>query len=292
MTMKYFEATTSDKDIIKQDIMRTLIYRQAESMLIGSNACVMMNVSALDLKFDLPRTTMVTPQVIEEMSEADLQRIGFYQIQTSLDKYQTKLMISDETKARQLSNEQVNMSIQQTANGLAYQKDYEIFGELESARYHNIDVDTPWTDPTADIMTDIAEMIGLMLDSTNITEMDINNLGIYYPAKLFGYLARPIQIGEVQMTLKNWATREFNIKFHPTRQLADKALAVIKSSDTAYHYTYTGLDVPLTEFTRQTGVGDVYYFTQYFKTKVIPYDDGQTTCKKIGTFGDIIPSEP
>ena len=44
MTMKYFEATTSDKDILKQDILRTLIYRKAEKMLVGANACQMMNV--------------------------------------------------------------------------------------------------------------------------------------------------------------------------------------------------------------------------------------------------------
>ncbi|MDD2255199.1 MAG: hypothetical protein PHT97_10850 [Methanoculleus sp.] len=288
MTMKYFEATTSDKDILRQEVMRTLIYRQAESMIVGANACMMVNVGSLDLKFDLPKTTMITPQQIEEMSEADLQRIGFYQINTSLDKYQTRLMISDETKARQLANEQVNMSLAQAAKGIAFQKDSDIFTTLVAASGNSVACDTVWTDPTADIMTDVADMIAEMLDSTMITEADINNLGIYYPAKLFGYMSRPIQIGEVQMTLKNWAQREFNIKFFATRQLTDRALAVIKGTDTAYHFTYTGKAVPLTEFKRQEGVGDTYIFTQYFKSKAIPYAQNQTTCKKIGTFTGIL----
>ena len=287
MTMKYFEATTSDKNILRQDALRTLIYRKAEKMLVGANACQMMNVQSLDLKFDLPKTTMITPQQIEEMSKADLRRIGFYQINTSLDKYQTRMLISDETKARQLANEQVAMSLDQAAVGLAYQKDSEIFGELINAKYHTISPDTVWTDPTADIMTDVAEMIAKILDSTTVMESEIANMGIYYPAKLFGYMSRPIQIGQVQLTLKNWAQQEFNIKFYPTRQLSTTALAVLKSSDTAYHFTYTGKAVPLTEFVRDSGVGDEYIFTQYFKTKVIPYGQNQTTCKKIGLFNGI-----
>lgn len=288
MAMKYFEATTSDKDILRREVMRTLIYRQAEKMMVGTNACKMVNVNSLDLKFDLPKTTMITPDRVEEMSEADLQRIGFYQITTSLDKYQTKMLISDETKARQLEDAQVNMSLEQAAAGMAYQKDYEIFQVLSAASHHTVNVDTVWTDSTADIMVDVAEMIAKILDNTNITEAEIQNMGIYYPAKLFGYMSRPIQIGEIQMTLKNWATREFNIKFFPTRQLTDTALAVLKSSDTAYHFTYTGGAVPLTEVTRKAGVGDEYTFTQYFKSKAIPYAQNQTTCKKIGTFTGIV----
>lgn len=288
MTMKYFEATTSDKDILRQEVMRTLIYRKAETMIVGSNACMMMDVGSLDLKFDLPKTTMITPQQIEEMSEADLQRIGFYQINTSLDKYQTRILISDETKARQLGNEQTTMSLDQAAKGIAYQKDADIFSTLTAASGNSVACDTVWTDPTADIMTDVADMIAKMLDSTTITEADINNLGIYYPAKLFGYMSRPIQIGEVQMTLKNWAQREFNIKFFATRQLVDRALAVIKGSDTAYHFTYNGKSVPLTEFKRLEGVGDTYIFTQYFKSKAIPHAQNETTCKKIGTFTGIV----
>ena len=42
-------------------------------------------------------------------------------------------------------------------------------------------------------MTDVAEMIAKILDSTTVMESEIANMGIYYPAKLFGYMSRPIQ---------------------------------------------------------------------------------------------------
>ena len=68
MAMKYFEATTSDKDILKQDILRTLIYRKAEKMLVGANACQMMNVQSLDSSLIWPKTTMITPSRLRRCS--------------------------------------------------------------------------------------------------------------------------------------------------------------------------------------------------------------------------------
>lgn len=279
--MKYFDATVSDKAILKKDIIRDLVYLKAEELLVGKNAMVMMPVDGLDVKFDIPTTTKLTPEEVAEGAVANLQKLTFFQVTATLKKYQTRVLITDESKARQIANNQVQMSIDAAARGLAYQIDSEIFTTLSNGAGNTQAAGSVWSSGTADPATDIANAIGKILDSTTLTDADLGNLTVFYPAKLFGHVAKPIQVGEIQQTLKNWAEREYHISLMPTRMLTTSALCVVKSMETAVHLTYSGNAVPTAEEERYPGVGDMFLITQYFADKVIPYASGQTTSKRI-----------
>jgi len=279
--MKYFDATVSDKDILKKDIIRDLVYLKAEELLVSKNAMVQMPVDALDVKFDIPTATKFTPQEVSEGAVADYSRLQFFQVYANLKKYQVRVLITDESKARQIANNQVQMSIDAAARGLAYQIDYNSFAALSTGAGNTVAAGAVWTSGTADPATDIANAMGAVIDSTTLTDADFSNMYIFYPAKVFGHLAKPIQVGEIQQTLKNWAQKEYNINLFPTRMLTTGALCVVKSMETAIHMTYSGSAIPTAEEERYVGVGDMFLITQYFTDKVIPYASGQTTSKRI-----------
>lgn len=281
--MKYFDATVSDKAILKKDIIRDLVYLKAEELLVGKNAMVMMPVDALDIKFDIPSTTRFTPDEVAEGAVADYQKLTFFQIYANLKKYQTRVLITDESKARQIANSQVQMSLDAAARGLAYQIDYNIFSALNTGAGNTTAAGSVWTGGTADPATDIANAMGEIINTTTLTDADFSNMYIFYPAKVFGHLAKPIQVGEIQQTLRNWAQKEYNINIMPTRMLSTSAMCVVKSMETAVHMTYSGSAIPTAEEERYAGVGDMYLITQYFTDKVIPYASGQTTSKRICT---------
>jgi hypothetical protein len=53
------------------------------------------------------------------------------------------------------------------------------------------------------------------------------------------------------------------------------------------HIVHDGSKIPGAERWREVGVGDGFLVTQYFDTKIVPYDNGQSTSKFIGKITDV-----
>ncbi len=287
-----YGATTSTTDMYKQDILRELIYTKADKMLMGKYACVMKDSKVIDLKFDLPKSTRISSQVVGEYSLADKSRIEFYQVPVSLEKRQTIVTISDESKIRQMANSQLEISLEQAADGLAYDIDTEIFTALNAGAGQTEAASGVWTDDTTNIAADIAAITGDILDNTTMMDTDLQNVVLYYPAKLWGYLKSPMQVGATTIPIRSWLESEYNLNMLPTRKLTNSATVVVKSALTAYHWTYVPdpgeQTVPLVEFARATGRGDEYYINRYSKTMIIPKGEDYTTSDRIGTITGIL----
>lgn len=276
-----FGVTTSDSGINKAQIIQQIVWRMADGMLQGKYAVNMTAIPQLDYRFTIPTSMYFTPEQIAEGAKADYQNATWFNVSGSLEKYQTRVKLTDETKARQLMNSQMEISLAAAANGLAWKKDEDIFTALGAGAFNTLGANAHWNDDGADPADDIAEAIGKILDTTTITDTDIANINVFYPAKMFGQLAKPIQIGQIQQSLRNWAKMEYNIGLYPTRQLTNTTLAVVKSNQAAMHIMHDGSSVPGAEEVRDAGVGNEFLVTQYFKTLVMPYASGQTTSKYI-----------
>lgn len=286
---KYFSVTSSDRDILKKDILRELVYRRAEELFVFKNAVVEMPVDALEAKFDIPKVTRFTPEQVMEGAVAGMQQLGFYQVTASLQKYQTRVRITDESKIRQIANNQVQMSIEAAAQGMAYQMDYEIVTALLAATGNNVAAGTAWDASTSgpSPATDIADAIGKILTGTTILPQDVKAIGVYYPAGLLGHILKPMEIGDLRETFKTWAGTELGLSFFPTRMLTNRALVVLKSPETALHMTYSGGNMPLAEQERIVGVGEDYLITRYFVTKVLPDSSTVATNSRLCTINGI-----
>jgi len=273
--------TSSDGDIALENIIKEIVYQKADEMMSGKNAIPLRSTPGLDYKFVIPENWFIEAEEISEGSRANIKNMPVYEISGSLKKYQIPVFINDEVKARQIANAQMQISLDAAAAGLAWKKDTEIFTALSSGAGNTVAATANWDAAGADPATDIANSIGAILNNTTISDNEINNIGIFYPAILFGHTSKPLQIGDVQESLRSWVKKEFSIGLYPTRQLTTTALAVVNTPRMGVHYTHDGTAIPGAEEYREPGVGNGYIVTSYFKTVIMPYAEGESTTKYI-----------
>lgn len=280
---KYFEAITSDKDILKAELIREWVYKEAESLLVAKVAVPETPMGTLDMKFIAPRQTAEDFPVQQgaEGTRADYIRPSFYEWYQTMEKWQQAVMVTDESRARMMADISLRMSMEFAADSFAYKKDDQIFDTLIAGAAGTDAASGLWTDATTEIARDLALTIGNIITNTKITDADLRNVVVFYPAKLWGYLKAPIQVGDVIQTVQSFVTREYRLNLQPTRQLTTTALCVIGGPRVCRHVVYTGGDVPTAEHQRLFGVGDEYLITQYFKTFIMPETEGGTTNNRI-----------
>lgn len=272
-----YSVTSSDSDIALENIIKTIVYQRADEMLAGKAAVPMQSTPGLDYKFVIPKSWYLEAEEISEGSRANVKNMETFEVSGSLKKYQIPVFMNDEVKARQIQNAQMQISLDAAASGLAWKKDTEIFTTLSAGAGNTIAATAQWQANGADPATDIANAIGKILETTTITDSEINNIAYFYPAKLFGHTAKPLQIGDVQESLRAWVSREFAIKLIPTRQLTTTGLAIVNTPRMGTHFTHDGSAIKGAEQYREAGVGDGYILTTYFRTVIMPTVENGTT---------------
>lgn len=276
-----FGLTTSDADISLENIIKTIVYQKADEMLLAKNAIPQQSIAGLDYKFVIPESWYLEAEEVAEGARAGVKNMPTFEISGSMKKYQIPVFLTDETKARQIQNSQMQISLDGAAAGLAYKKDVECFTALGAGAGNTVAATGLWDGAGADPATDIANAVGAILTNTTITDSEINQIAFFYPAGLFGHMAKPLQIGDVQESLRSWVKKEYAIGLYPTRQLTTTALACVNTMRMGTMFTHDGSKIPGAEQYRLEGVGDGFIVTQYFKTVVVPYASGQTTSKYI-----------
>ena len=275
-------ATTSDKDMLKAEILRRVVYKKAEALMVGKAGVQLEGMDALELKLTLPATTRLDPEQVAEGAKSKYQTMEWFDVTEVLEKEQVRILVTDEAKARMLSDIQTKYSINAAARGLAFSKDTDIFTTLLAGAAGSDGAGTAWNAASgADPAKNIATTIGTILNNTVAMDTDVASIVIFYPIRLYGFLKKPLEIGQMYQSISRFVKEEYQIDFVPTRQLTTQALVVMKTDETAMHVTYTGSKIPTAEQTRHAGVGDEYILTQYFKTFIVPEEEGGSTNNRI-----------
>lgn len=282
-------ATTSDKNILKREIVKKVIYKKAEQMIVGANALLMESADALDLRFSLPKETAFTAEKSAEGARVKRSRLEWFEINKIMEKYQCDVLITDESKARQLEKNQTRQSMNAASRGMAIAKDADIFTVLAAGAGANGAATACWDDVTnSDPAADVSKAVASIMKNTTLLETELKNINVFYPAELFAYLTSLQEIENIHRSVMDYMKSQWGIGFYPTRQLADDVLVVVKSEEAAFHYVYSGSDIPTSEEERITGVGDSYLITQYFKTFIVPEAEGGTTNNRIYKITNVV----
>lgn len=279
---KFFEATTSDKNILKKEILRQLIEVRAEELMVGKNLVQMESSDSLELKMTMPKTTRFTPEEIAEGSAAGTQMIEWFDTYQTMKKEQTRIKVTDEAKARMQNDIQTRKSIEAAARGLAWSKDTDIFSTLASGYVHTAAAGSYWTSADSDPAMDVATALDTILNDTYLTDADLQNMKLAIPMRLWGYMNRPVTLGTMDKVLwSDYLKDKYRLEFTYTRQLTTDAYVVINSPETAVQVAYSGSAIPTSEIGRDIGVGDLYVFTHLFKTYIMPEAENGTTNHRI-----------
>lgn len=279
---KYFEATTSDKNILKKEILRQLIEVRAEELMIGKELVPIETMDALELKMTLPKVTRFDPEQIAEGAAAGYQMLEWFDTTQVMKKEQTRIKVTDEAKARMQADIQVRKSIEAAARGLAWSRDTDIFTTLAGGYSGTAAAADYWSSPDSDPAGDIAAGIDSILTNLYLTDSDLQNMKLAVPIGLWGYMNRPVTIGTMDKVFwSNYLEQMYKLKILYTRQLTTTAYLVINSPETASHIVYGGSAIPTSESGRLIGVGEEYVFTHYFKTFIMPEAENGTTNHRI-----------
>lgn len=288
MVNENFGITSDSQNTALAAIIKQIVYLKADAMLVFKDAIEMQGLPNLDYNVVLPETWYLEADEAAEGARVDVKNLRFHEVKGSMKKYQVPIFLTDEITVRQIENSQMQLSLDGAAQGLSLKKDQEIRNALYAGAGQTQAATDTWGAPGADPATDIANAIGKILSNTTLSDNEINQIGVYYPAKVFGHTAKPLQIGDVQESLRSWVKREYNIGLYPTRQLdsLNTALAVVKTPRMGIHFAHDGSKIPGAEQFRETGIGNGWLITQYFKTVVFPFAENETTsnyiCKLTG----------
>lgn len=273
--------TVSDPELRKMSALQQAIFRRAEELLVGKNAVPIQRIKNLDIRLAIPKAAYIEAKKAAEGATVDYETLEWFHANFSMEKYQCRIRVTDEAVARNTLANQLRLGIDAAAKGLQIAKDKEIFNSLVSGAGQSVAAAAAWNSDTAKPEDDIAEAIQKITDNTVITDADLKNMNLFVPAGLMGFLKKRVEIANMQVPMEQALREEFGIGIFYTRHLSDVALLVVKSNETAIHFEYAGADVKTTEQTRVPGVGTDYIITQYFKTVVIPDEEGKTTSSRI-----------
>lgn len=273
---------TSDTDTLHAMLTTEVVYNLADTLYVGGLLMPTSTSPNLIYKLATPTTNQFEMEEIVEGGKADLSDFQWYGKFIELKKNQVRYIIDDEVKALEQGSEQETLNAQYSAQALAYKKDRQILSTATAGAYNTVAADMVWNAKAAMPQDDILNAIAKIVNTTTITDSDMRNMALLYPAAVFGQLSKPIQIGEIQQTVEDYIGAK-GIKIAFTRALTTSAILGINTPRMGRHCVHDGSKIPGAESWREVGVGQGFLVTQYFNTAIIPYENGQTTSKYLCT---------
>lgn len=273
---------TSEPDALRAVLTTEIVYNLADTMFVGGLLMPTTTTPNLVYKFSTPTVNQFEMEEIVEGGKADLSDFQWYNKFMELKKNQVRYIIDDEISAIEQGNEQEMLNAQYSAQALAYKKDRQIMTAVTGNAFNTVAADMVWNAKASQPQDDILGAIAKIVDNTTITDSDLKNMVLLYPAKVFGQLSKPIQIGEIQQSVEDWIGGK-GIKIAFTRALTTSAILGINTPRMGRHIVHDGSKIPGAESWREVGVGQGNLITQYFNTGIIPYESGQTTSKYLCT---------
>lgn len=272
---KYFGAgpTTSDANILKTEVLRQIVYLRAEELMVFKNALPLESMNSLEIKLTMPKIRRFDAEQVAEGALSSYQMMTWFDVTAALHKEQIRVLVTDEAKARMQADIQTRQSIEAAARGLAWSKDTDIKNTLVSGAGYSFSAGAKWNagSTSTKMADDISKAMENILTNTYLTESDLDQLSVFYPQGLVGYMMRPLEDGFYpNQTVKGFLEQNYGVHFYPTRQLTTSALVVLNSPETGMHITYSGDAIPTSETQRILGTGEQYVLTQYFKTFIMP----------------------
>ena len=273
-------------DALRKDLIAELVWFKTLDYVEFMDAVVLENTETLDKHLRFPKDHTLPTVEINEGATGIYQKLGFFDVSFSLNKFRSKLMIDDESRVRNDEATQWTYSMDAVARGMALARDNNVLNALWNGVGTEKAAGTPWNNNAADVLGDIANTIEEIFDKedSNVTEAELRDIVVYYPLKLFGRLKLPEMFRDTGSSagnmgrlrteaLDSWLTQNLGFTFKGCRKLNNEnaALAVIRGPQTAVHYNYSGGKIPTVEQVRDADEGsDAYMITQYYQTRIMP----------------------
>ena len=267
MVEQVFSAISTD-DIGKiKKLIQEYVDMKIEQLLIGTDVLPTQSVTSRHLQILYPDLEYPVAVKVEEYGAAPYKSIGFKELYDRLDKYQYRLLISDEVKIDQMENIVVRTNLDRAAEALAIAEDREIFNAIKANVQHTVSATAAWNSDNADIAKDISNALEWIYEQRRIGSKD--PISIIMPPEIMPHLMR-FTVGNTNTPLIEYIQDNydvFNIRFMKSYEVGSDVLVVVNSNKVGVHYRMGSIEV---EHKREPAVGDEYILTGRWKTIIFP----------------------
>lgn len=301
---------TSDT-VIRAEIERQIILRKAKTLSIADKLLPSMNFGVLDVKYSYS-SDMDGEYPVPENKVASFEDIEWTTYNTTLEKAQVRYGMSDEANIRQLRDVQETNGQIKAARALSkilnnHVLDIIVAGGQYANNIISVAADAQWDsgEVEADPEGDITDAIGKIMTYSRLEEMDLENGGVeinlVYPATAWAALRKLNLIGNVQQSYKKYFQEAFGLGMYASRYssvidaavtgLGRDAYVVCKIQEaglTGHFVPPPGKAIPMVETRRLFGTGDEKLFTNYFKTKITPESDSESSTTYIAKIDNAV----
>ena len=274
--------TTSD-DTIRREIIKSLIYKKADFISVGTKIVGLETFDNLDIRYTFPSEAAVEYPV-PEGAGADLTRVEWSDFGFQLKKAEGRFMITDEAMIRGVDRVQWQTSIRRLGESMAATKDANILGTLAAGCSNTVAAaGATWATATAaNITTDVSATVNNLISAQGIVDSDIGKIVFVVPVASWAGLLRIQIIGTMQISMFDFLTKSYGITILPSKYFTTTGMALIKGAETAIHGTLRPpANIPLVEAFRHEGVGTEYVVRQFFATTVIPESETVATSDRV-----------
>lgn len=283
--------TTSDQ-VIKKDIIRRLMYTQANNLSVGTQIVGTETIDSLDIEFEYPgEMSAQYPVAMDSVTERE--RISWNRFEMSLEQGQSRYFMTDSAKLRGVSNLQQRMTSRRSGEALARRKDENIIGTIKDAAISENEEAIPngeeWDQDTTDLVEEFRQMWEEILVNAPLSNLDVRNFSVVLPVRIWTQLNTLELINNVQQQMKDYLGQTFGFSLWPTKlgmheddkvDLQNTAIMIIPGSETAIHgqlstSAASSAGVPLVETERAFGKGEDYLVKQWFNTGIMEHESAE-----------------
>lgn len=271
---------------VRKDLIRRIIYHQADLLSVGTKIVNTVQLKGLDLKFNYP-SNMTAKYPVGDTAVAARETISWSEYKAFLEKGQVHYMVTDVARLRGLAGTQNTIMARKASEAMAKQIDEEILDVVHGGAGESVAAGGLWTSASTDIEADVVSAWNKILETSNVTMMELmKGVSLIVPVEAFKYVNKLTLIGNVQQTLKTYLKTVYNMQIIPTRSeqlgtsASTDAVMMVPGGLTAQHGVLSpaaaaAAGVPLVEKERILGSGNDYLISRWWKTTII--EDGSAT---------------
>jgi len=267
----------TEEDIRRADVIREIIYRRVEEMLVWGQLIPTVNMDRPMLRLEFPSKIEVegplSPYAVAKTDVIEWSKVEF----EFLEKYEGRFIVTDVAEALEYEAQvQYRTGVRRLAESMQKKEDAEIQSAVDAAVKTTLSAAAAWNVSGADPAGDMVKCIRELLKVETATLDDIKNINFVMPVNCYSEIMKLQEIKNIRTSLLDWMQATYGVKFFPTKTLTTTMYALFAGPDTGRHYVWRPPRVPLAEERRIHGVGREYIIRRFFKTYIIP-DDATTT---------------
>jgi len=275
-------------------IAEKLLYQNSDLLAIGTELLQTQWTDDLEFRFTIPGEMEYTYDVPEGVGPTEIEHVEHVPIGGRIKKGFISWGQTIEAAIRGNVKAQNAITQRQAELALATKIDNHILTQLNTAAGATtvaVETNSKWNGlgiHSPNITGDVAAAFNNIFNESNVSKVEIKNLGLVIPAILYGSVITVSEINNIIQSLEKYFKTSFGLTVYPTRDplFANNALLMVKGAQTGFFGRLKPSAIRAaghqsTWLEQKPAIGWVYTSVGFWGAYTIPYPNTGSTTTRI-----------